>query len=107
MKKTFTVSILGCGSRGHYTYGKCMSDYFSDKFKIVSVCDTDPEKIALAQNVKVPVCVHLDHGTSLDMVYKALVSAKRALRKRLKTVSAKSIMIRICQKLVIWRRKRQ
>ena len=49
MKKVFTVSILGCGSRGHYTYGKCMSDNFGDRFKIVSVCDIDEEKIALAQ----------------------------------------------------------
>lgn len=31
-----------------------------------------PAMIAMAQNAKVPVCVHLDHGTSLDMVYKAL-----------------------------------
>lgn len=49
MSKIFTVSILGCGSRGHYTYGKCMSENFGDKFKIVSVCDNDPEKIRLAQ----------------------------------------------------------
>ena len=31
-----------------------------------------PAMVAVAQNAKVPVCVHLDHGTSLDMVYKAL-----------------------------------
>ena len=31
-----------------------------------------PAMVAMAQNAKVPVCVHLDHGTSLDMVYKAL-----------------------------------
>lgn len=49
MSKIFTVSILGCGSRGHYTYGKCMSENFGDKFRIVSVCDNDPEKIRLAQ----------------------------------------------------------
>ena len=49
MDKVFTVSILGCGSRGHYTYGKCMTDNFGDKFKIVCVCDNDPEKITLAQ----------------------------------------------------------
>ena len=48
MGKIFTVSILGCGSRGHYTYGKCMFD-FKDKFQIVSVCDIDQEKIDLAQ----------------------------------------------------------
>ena len=48
MSKIFTVSIIGCGSRGHYTYGTCMAN-FADKFRIVSVCDIDPEKIALAQ----------------------------------------------------------
>ena len=48
MSKIFTVSIIGCGSRGHYTYGTCMAN-FEDKFRIVSVCDIDPEKIALAQ----------------------------------------------------------
>ncbi len=31
-----------------------------------------PTMIAVAKKAKVPVCVHLDHGTSLDMVYKAL-----------------------------------
>lgn len=31
-----------------------------------------PAMIAAAQNAKVPVCVHLDHGVSLDMIYKAL-----------------------------------
>ena len=31
-----------------------------------------PAMIAAAQNAKVPVCVHLDHGTSLNMVYRAL-----------------------------------
>lgn len=31
-----------------------------------------PAMVAVAQNAKVPVCVHLDHGTSLDMIYKAL-----------------------------------
>jgi fructose-bisphosphate aldolase class II len=28
--------------------------------------------IAAAQRAKVPVCVHLDHGVSLDMIYRAL-----------------------------------
>ena len=49
MKKVFTVSIIGCGSRGHYTYGEGMRKNCADQFKIVSVCDVDPEKIALAQ----------------------------------------------------------
>ncbi len=31
-----------------------------------------PAMVAVAQAARVPVCVHLDHGTSLDMVYKAL-----------------------------------
>ncbi|MBQ8658492.1 MAG: class II fructose-bisphosphate aldolase [Clostridia bacterium] len=31
-----------------------------------------PAMVAVAKNAKVPVCVHLDHGTSLDMIYKAL-----------------------------------
>ncbi len=31
-----------------------------------------PAMIAMAKNAKVPVCVHLDHGVSLDMIYKAL-----------------------------------
>ncbi len=31
-----------------------------------------PAMLAVAKNAKVPVCVHLDHGTSLEMVYKAL-----------------------------------
>lgn len=31
-----------------------------------------PAMVAVAKATKVPVCVHLDHGTSLDMVYKAL-----------------------------------
>lgn len=31
-----------------------------------------PAMIAAARNAKVPVCVHLDHGTSLKMIYRAL-----------------------------------
>ena len=31
-----------------------------------------PAMIAAAKNAKVPVCAHLDHGVSLDMVYRAL-----------------------------------
>jgi predicted dehydrogenase len=50
MNKVFTVSILGCGSRGHYTYGKCMVDNFPDKFKIVSVCDNEQTKIDMAKS---------------------------------------------------------
>ena len=31
-----------------------------------------PAMVAMAKNAKVPVCVHLDHGTSLEMIYRAL-----------------------------------
>ena len=31
-----------------------------------------PAMVAVAKAAKVPVCVHLDHGTSLEMVYRAL-----------------------------------
>ena len=31
-----------------------------------------PAMIAAAKNAKVPVCVHLDHGTSLEMIWRAL-----------------------------------
>lgn len=31
-----------------------------------------PAMIAAAKNAKVPVCVHLDHGETLEMVYRAL-----------------------------------
>lgn len=31
-----------------------------------------PAMIAMAKEAKVPVCVHLDHGTSLEMIYRAL-----------------------------------
>lgn len=31
-----------------------------------------PAMLAAAKNARVPVCVHLDHGTSLEMVYRAL-----------------------------------
>ena len=48
MNKVFTVSILGCGSRGHYTYGSYMHK-LEGKFKISSVCDLDPKKIELAK----------------------------------------------------------
>ena len=31
-----------------------------------------PSMIAMAKNAKVPVCVHLDHGTSMEMIWRAL-----------------------------------
>ena len=49
MKKIFTVSIIGCGSRGRFTYGRCMVENAQDCFKIVSLCDNNVEKLKLAQ----------------------------------------------------------
>jgi predicted dehydrogenase len=49
MKKVFTVSILGCGSRGVFTYGRCIKENIPDCFKIVSLCDNNEEKLKLAQ----------------------------------------------------------
>ena len=40
MGKIITVSILGCGSRGAWAYGAFMNQ-LKDKYKIVSLCDTD------------------------------------------------------------------
>ena len=31
-----------------------------------------PAMLAVARNASVPVCVHLDHGTSKEMIYRAL-----------------------------------
>ena len=31
-----------------------------------------PAMVAAAKNAKVPVCVHLDHGVTMDMIYRAL-----------------------------------
>ena len=45
--KVLTVSILGCGSRGFRTYGRLMHQ-LSDKFRIVALCDTDTDVLALA-----------------------------------------------------------
>ena len=49
MSKVFTVSIIGCGSRGHFTYGKCMTVNHKGKFDIVSVCDSDEGKLRWAR----------------------------------------------------------
>ena len=45
--KVLTVSILGCGSRGFRTYGRLMHQ-LSAKFRIVALCDTDTDVLALA-----------------------------------------------------------
>ena len=45
--KVLTVSILGCGSRGFRTYGRLMHQ-LPAKFRIVALCDTDADVLALA-----------------------------------------------------------
>ncbi len=47
MKKLFTASIIGCGSRGVTTYGRYMVEH-PDEFKIVSICDIDERKTKMA-----------------------------------------------------------
>ncbi len=44
MKKVFTVSILGAGSRGAEAYGRIMMSQ-EDRYKIVSICDISCEKV--------------------------------------------------------------
>ena len=44
MKKVFTVSILGAGSRGAEAYGRIMMSQ-KDKYKIVSICDVSKVKV--------------------------------------------------------------
>jgi predicted dehydrogenase len=48
MTKIFTVSILGCGSRGQDAYAKSMLE-LTDKFKIVSLCDNNQTRLNLAK----------------------------------------------------------
>ena len=41
----------------------------------MGLCDMEeiaPIMLMLAKKAKVPVCVHLDHGTSLEMIWRAL-----------------------------------
>lgn len=45
--RIITVSIIGCGSRGFRSYGKLMKK-FSDKFKIVALCDSNPTELSFA-----------------------------------------------------------
>ena len=42
--KIFTVSIIGCGSRGAMAYGVVINRQ-KDKFKITSLCDISPERV--------------------------------------------------------------
>lgn len=44
MKKVFTVSILGAGSRGAEAYGRIMMSH-NDMYKIVSICDISKVKV--------------------------------------------------------------
>ncbi|MBQ8684966.1 MAG: Gfo/Idh/MocA family oxidoreductase [Clostridia bacterium] len=46
MAKKFTVSIIGCGSRGAFAYGRTMKR-LSEQWEIVALCDTDEEKIEI------------------------------------------------------------
>ena len=48
MSKIFTVSILGCGSRGQEAYGKNFY-LLPDKFKIEALCDINPKQIEIAK----------------------------------------------------------
>ena len=48
MGKIFTVSILGCGSRGREAYGKNLY-LLKDKFKIECLCDINPKQIEKAK----------------------------------------------------------
>lgn len=45
--RLLTVSILGCGGRGFRTYGRLMHK-LPDKFKIVALCDTNADAVAIA-----------------------------------------------------------
>ena len=42
--KEFKVAIIGCGSRGAESYGRIMAEQ-KGRFKIVSLCDIDQEKL--------------------------------------------------------------
>ena len=48
MSKIFTISILGCGSRGQEAYGKNFY-MLPDKFKITALCDVNPRQIEIAK----------------------------------------------------------
>ena len=48
MKNVISVSIIGVGQRGAESYGKLMAG-MSDKFKIVSLCDLNLERLAKYQ----------------------------------------------------------
>ena len=45
MNKVFTVSIIGCGSRGCDAYGKLFHEQ-KERFQIVSLCDLREERLS-------------------------------------------------------------
>ena len=47
--KIFTVSIIGCGSRGADVYGSIASR-MPEKYKIVSACEKDPSRLEYTKN---------------------------------------------------------
>ena len=49
MDKILTVSIIGCGSRGFHAYGMLINQ-LKDKFKIVSLCDTNEEELKIVSD---------------------------------------------------------
>ena len=44
MNKKYSIAVLGCGSRGAFSYALPMSQ-LKDKYKIVAICDIDKEKL--------------------------------------------------------------
>ena len=44
MNKIYSIAVLGCGSRGAFSYALPMSQ-LKDKYKIVAICDIDKEKL--------------------------------------------------------------
>lgn len=50
MKKVYTVSIIGIGSRGAESYGTIMMAH-SEMYKIVSICDISKEKVEKYQKL--------------------------------------------------------
>ena len=38
-----TVAVIGCGARGCGTYARIMKGSFSDRFRVVALCDVKPE----------------------------------------------------------------
>ncbi|MBR4234746.1 MAG: Gfo/Idh/MocA family oxidoreductase [Clostridia bacterium] len=49
MDKIITVAVIGCGGRGLGAYAKPMQTRFSDRFRVVAVCDINPAMLANAR----------------------------------------------------------